>query len=100
MQKAAIPDQDGKRLEGSGQRRRVHPFYLKDDTGLSDSPEVPIFKAVRPLMKPALLQALCIMKKDRRFDPDSTHKRRFQETAIPLHVMLYVTGQSRERQTW
>ena len=29
---------------------------------------------------------------------NSTHHRRFHETAIPLHAMLYVLGQARERE--
>lgn len=29
--------------------------------------------------------------------PDSVHRRRFVETAIPLHAPLYVVGQARER---
>jgi hypothetical protein len=29
---------------------------------------------------------------------DSTHQRRFHESAIPLHAMLYIMGQARERQ--
>ncbi|MDO8578459.1 MAG: hypothetical protein Q7R50_04695 [Dehalococcoidales bacterium] len=29
---------------------------------------------------------------------NSTHRRRFHETALPLHTMLYVMGQARERQ--
>jgi len=76
------------------------PFYLKDDTGV-----------VRIIPEKAKIQ------NDKTFDetagrddslyfgkgpfneiPNSTHRRRFREDAIPLHSSLYILGQAHERQ--
>jgi hypothetical protein len=75
------------------------PFYLQDEEGAV---------LVRPegadLHPATVFSRTCGM-----FDPlyygkgpagailNSTHRRRFTETAIPLHARLYVMGQSRER---
>jgi hypothetical protein len=76
------------------------PFYLKDDTGV-----------IRIVPGGAKLQGNVTFNKTLTpADPmyygkcsagaiaNSTHRRRFHETAIPLHVMLYVLGQARERE--
>lgn len=75
------------------------PFYLKDDTGIirivpdgakitsvstfdyNCSPGDPLYYGKGPLEGVA----------------NSTQERRFYETALPLHTMLYVMGQARER---
>jgi hypothetical protein len=75
------------------------PFYLKDDTGI-----------LRILPEGAKIEGKEVFDKNvRRDDPlyfgkcpasevaNSTHRRRFQETAVPLHAVLYVVGQARER---
>ena len=76
------------------------PFYLKDDTGI-----------IRIVPEGAKLQGdVTFNKTFTPADPmyygkcsagaiaNSTHQRRFHETAIPLHAMLYVLGQARERE--
>jgi hypothetical protein len=76
------------------------PFYLKDDTGV-----------IRILPENASIEgnttfdqtcsrdnALYFGKGPEREVANSNHRRRFRETAIPLHAMLYVMGQARERQ--
>jgi hypothetical protein len=75
-------------------------FYLKDDTGI-----------IRIVPEGAKLQGNVTFSKT--FTPadsmyygkcsagaiaNSTQHRRFHETAIPLHAMLYVLGQARERE--
>lgn len=75
------------------------PFYLKDDLGVI---------LIRP--NNAKIEAVTIFSKTcSRGDPlyyakgpthavsNSDHRRQFNETAIPLHVPLYVMGQARER---
>lgn len=79
---------------------RSIPFYLKDDTGI-----------IRIIPEGADINAVSTFKKTcSPGDPlyydkgpatqiaNSTHERRFNETALPLHTMLYVIGQARERQ--
>ena len=76
------------------------PFYLKDDTDI-----------IRIVPEGANLQGNVVF--DKTFTPadamyygkcsagaiaNSTHHRRFHETALPLHAMLYVLGQARERE--
>jgi len=76
------------------------PFYLKDDTGI-----------IRIMPEGAKIQGNDTFNKTLTpTDPmyygkcsagaiaNSTHHRRFHETAIPLHAMLYVLGQARERE--
>jgi hypothetical protein len=76
------------------------PFYLKDDTGV-----------VRIVPEGANIQASATFNQTvGRSSPlyfgkctageiaNSTHQRRFHETVLPLHVVLYVMGQARERQ--
>ncbi len=75
------------------------PFYLKDDTGIiriipeganitpvsvfdhTCSPNDPLYYGKGPIGGVS----------------NSTQERRFSETALPLHAMLYVMGQARER---
>lgn len=76
------------------------PFYLKDDEGI-----------VRIVVDGATINDLpvfnrtCLRSDDLYYTKgpageiaNSTHQRRFQESALPLHIMLYVMGQARERQ--
>ena len=75
------------------------PFYLKDDTGV-----------IRVLPEGATIHSIAVFsetcspnsalyygKGPAHGVPDSTHRRRFHETALPLHTMLYVMGQAHER---
>jgi len=75
------------------------PFYLKDDTGV-----------IRVVPEGATIHSITVFnetcspnsdsyygKGPARGVPNSTHRRRFHETALPLHAMLYVMGQARER---
>jgi hypothetical protein len=75
------------------------PFYLKDETG---------FILITP-EGADLFTTVVFEKECRRADPlyygkgpsyataNSSHRRRFKETAILLHAPLYVTGHARER---
>lgn len=75
-------------------------FYLQDETGL-----------LRILPENARIEPMTLFERSvRRGDDlyysrghhqairDSTHRRRFMESGIPLHKELYIMGQSRERQ--
>lgn len=79
--------------------RQSAPFYLKDDTGV-----------IRIIPEGAQIEDKEVFDKTcKRGDPlyfsygpqneiaNSTHQRRFRETALPLHTPLYVVGQARER---
>jgi hypothetical protein len=83
---------------GSGGETQL--FYLQDDTGV-----------IRIVPEGAKLQGNVTFNQTLiPTDPmyygkcsagpiaNSTHHRRFHETAIPLHAMLYVLGQARERE--
>ncbi len=76
------------------------PFYLKDDTGV-----------IRVVPDGARLNAVSTynetLSRDHPFYfgkgpvreiANTTHRRRLQENALPLHSALYVMGQARERQ--
>jgi hypothetical protein len=76
------------------------PFYVKDETGV-----------VRVVPEGARMEGKETFDETcNRSDPlyyargpasavaNSTHRRRFQENAIPLHAMLYVVGQARQRE--
>jgi hypothetical protein len=76
------------------------PFYIKDDTGV-----------IRIIPEGAEIEDKEVFDKTfKRTDPlyfskgpqneiaNSDHRRRFHETALPLHTNLYVMGQSRERE--
>ena len=76
------------------------PFYLKDDTGIIRI--VPEGAAIHGV---STFDRTCGMKDPLYFAKgptsavaDSTHQRRFKESALPLHIHLYVMGQARERE--
>jgi len=75
------------------------PFYLKDDTGVIQV--VPEGATIHSI---TVFDETCSPNSDLYYGkgpahgvPDSTHRRRFHETALPLHTMLYVMGQAHER---
>ncbi len=80
--------------------RDSQPFYLKDETGvLRIVPDGARINAVTTYNE--------TLSRDNPFYYDkgpakeianTTHRRRFQETALPLHAALYIMGQARERQ--
>jgi hypothetical protein len=74
------------------------PFYIKDDTGViridpkgASITDVSTFDRTCGLKDP-----LYFAKGPLAAVANSTHRRRFKESAIPLHTMLYVMGQARE----
>jgi hypothetical protein len=76
------------------------PFYLKDDTGV-----IRILPEGADIESKPVFEQTCSPNRDLYFSkapqkeiPNTTHKRRFRETALPLHSQLYVMGQSRERE--
>ena len=86
-----------KRVANGGE---LMPFYLKDDCGV-----------IRILPDGAKVEAVKVFEETcGRFDPlyyakgpafavaNSDHRRRFHESAVPLHAALYVMGQARERE--
>ena len=75
------------------------PFYLKDDTGvLRIVPEGANVHAVSTFDRTCgMKDPLYYAKGPLSAIANSTHKRRFKESALALHVMLYVMGQARER---
>jgi len=101
-------DKDGKRrsrrVRKSGWKTVAsggdsQPFYLQDDTGFllvrptgADVRGVSVFNRYCGRGDP-----LYYGKGPRRSISDSTHRRRFTETAIVLHEELYVVGKARER---
>jgi hypothetical protein len=75
------------------------PFYLKDDTGV-----LRIVPHGANIHGEGVFDRTCSRKDALYYDKgpagavaDSTHQRRFHENAIPLHAMLYIMGQARER---
>jgi hypothetical protein len=74
-------------------------FYLKDDTGVirivPESATIHGIKVFDETCSPE--NELYFGKGPAHQVPNSTHRRRFHETALPLHTMLYVMGQARER---
>ena len=75
------------------------PFYLKDDTGV-----IRIVPEGATIHSITVFNETCSPNSDSYYGkgpargvPNSTHRRRFHETALPLHAMLYVMGQARER---
>ncbi len=76
------------------------PFYLKDDTGIvrviPEGAKITGVESFDTTCSPA--DALYFGKGPKSQIADSTHKRRFSEHVLPLHAMLYVFGQARERQ--
>ena len=76
------------------------PFYLRDDCGV-----IRIQPAGAKLEPQTVLSETCGRGDPMYFEkgppqevPDSDHRRRFVERAIPLHAALFVVGQARERQ--
>lgn len=80
--------------------RELNPFYLKDDSGIirivPEGAEIQSIKTFDKTCSPR--DALYYGKGPLSEIANSTHRRRFYESAIPLHNMLYVVGQARERQ--
>jgi len=76
------------------------PFYLKDDTGVIrvvlEGAKIDSVKTYDETVSRS--SPLYFGKGPEHEIADSTHKRRFHETALPLHTVLYVIGQARERQ--
>jgi len=75
------------------------PFYLKDDTGV-----VQVVPEGATIHSITVFDETCSPDSDLYYRkgpahgvPDSTHRRRFRETALPLHTMLYIMGQAHER---
>jgi hypothetical protein len=83
-----------------GGREVSIPFYLKDDTGIirviPEGAKIQNVQIFNESCTPA--SPLYYGKGPASSIANTTHQRRFFETAIPLHQMLYITGQSRERQ--
>jgi hypothetical protein len=75
------------------------PFYLKDETGvIRIVPEGAAIHNIKVFDKTCSPNNdLYFGKAPRKEIPNTTHRRRFHETALPLHTMLYAMGQSRER---
>jgi hypothetical protein len=75
------------------------PFYLQDECGV-----IRIQPAGAKLEPQTLLRETCGRSDPLYYGkgpdsavPDSDHRRRFVEQAIPLHAPLFVVGQARER---
>lgn len=75
------------------------PFYLKDDTGVIHIlPEGASIHSIKVFDKTCSPNSdLYFSKAPQNEIPNTTHKRRFHETVLPLHSTLYVIGQARER---
>lgn len=75
------------------------PFYLKDDTGVirivPEGASIEGTTTFDETVTPS--NSLYFGKGPAHAIANSDHRRRFHETAIPLHAMLYVMGQARER---
>ena len=76
------------------------PFYLKDDTGITRvAPEHARIQNNKTFDETVGRESPLYFDKGPSGEvANSTHRRRFHEEAIPLHTMLYVLGQARERQ--
>ena len=76
------------------------PFYLKDDTGvIRIVPEGANIHGITTFSETCLPNSALYFGKGPRWEiANSTHRRRFYESALPLHTMLYIMGQARERQ--
>ncbi|MDH4299978.1 MAG: LemA family protein, partial [Dehalococcoidia bacterium] len=75
------------------------PFYLKDDAGvIRVVPEGATIHSIQVFNETCSPNShLYYGKGPAHGVPDSTHRRRFHEMALPLHAILYVMGQARER---
>jgi hypothetical protein len=80
--------------------KKAIAFYLKDDTGIIRiAPErADIHAATTFYQTFSRDNALYFAKGPEREVPHSNHRRRFKETALPLHASLYVLGQARVRE--
>ena len=76
------------------------PFYLKDDSGvIRIVPESATIHGVKVFDQTCSRGSpLYFAKAPAREVSNSTHRRRFLETAVPLHSMLYIVGRARERE--
>ena len=83
-----------------GQGDEHPPFYLKDDTGvIRIIPEGASIEGVTAMNEVfGRGDSIYFGKGPPHSVPNSDHRRRFKETAIPLHSAIYVIGQARERQ--
>ena len=83
----------------AGEEKAIQ-FYLKDDAGIirivPDGAEIQNTRIFSETCTPGddLYYGKCPVREI----PNTTHRRRFTESAVPLHSMLYVIGQARERQ--
>ncbi len=75
------------------------PFYLKDDSGIIRIvPEGASIHGVPTVDRTCGAgDPLYFARGPLSAIPNSTHQRRFRESVLPLHAMLYVVGQARER---
>jgi hypothetical protein len=82
-----------------GEGTELSPFYLKDDTGvLRIMPEGAKIEGKEVFDKTVSRNDPLYFEKCAKGEvANSTHRRRFQETAVPLHSELYIVGQARER---
>ncbi len=76
------------------------PFYLKDDSGV-----IRIVPEGAKIHDNSIFNRTCSMgdplyygKGPATAIANSTHQRRFHEEGIPLHAMLYIMGQARQRE--
>jgi hypothetical protein len=83
-----------------GEGKHEEPFFLKDDTG-----SIRIWPQGSALTGETSVNRTCgrsdplyYGKGPHRSISDSTHRRRFKETIIPLHHELYVLGHARLRE--
>ncbi len=75
-------------------------FYLKDDTGvlriLPEGAKIEDKEVFEKTVGPG--DPIYFNKCPAREIANTTHRRRFRETAIPLHARLYIVGRARERE--
>jgi hypothetical protein len=78
----------------------AEPFYLQDDTGVirivPEGARIEARETFNQTVGP--INPLYYGKGPAISIANSTHQRRFHETAVPLHALLYVVGQARERE--
>jgi len=76
------------------------PFYLKDNTGIIRIvPEGASIHGVSSFDRTCgMKDPVYFVKGPASAIANSTHQRRFKESALPLHVSLYIMGQARERE--
>ena len=100
-----VRDAKGHSRHESGWRTVAHgtelnPFYLKDDTGIIQvNPEGASVTGNRVFDRTCVRSDPLYFGKGPSVEiANSDHRRRFQETVLPLHVPLYVMGQAKERE--